>query len=647
MAITVGRILGSTWTLGVAVAFLSWPRHVLTPGADIDGSWQISLQMVASQHIDFGTQYVLNGGPLEFVLHPMVLYSAPAAISAIYLLLTQIALGLTMVWALRRSLPAVVAVPIAYVILMLTFDQFVPAPEPLLALAFIWAMVSIGKEPPAFAPQLVVVGGALISAIALLVQFSDGSQVLFMCAVAVLVMQRDRPRSLPTFAGVFAVTLATLWFATGQGIGNFDDYIRTALEILSQWSIALPFDAPAVSWVRPFALVAITASFGAVFLGTRGLPPLRRAACFLLVAALDFSAWKHGFVINTATYAALFTSLMLLPWIALQWRGPAVGIALAAMAVLVTLFYPVSNHSPSDLTRPLSRAQDAADQLKTLLLPGPRARARSEAREFLRNAYRIDDKTLSLLRGRSVLSYPWDTGLVWAYDLDWYPQPVFPYLAYTPALDRLDARAIEGSPGPDVILRHRPCGATAMPPFVGCEAWVAAGPTFLPHQEPLATIAMLCHFRPVRTTIRFQVLLRVRDRCGRPRRLYSETIANLENAKIPRSVAPNEAVFAQVHGLEPSGLERLRAFLYRAVERVEYFDELYGYRVVPGTMSDGVILRVPTKLNFRPPFPVTPNAKTIGFETKPGFGVSPGSYRIDYFALPVRQSPGHRGRTRQ
>lgn len=636
MASRGGRILGSTWVLGIVVAFLSWPKHVVTPGADIDSAWQIALQMAAHQQLDFGTDFVLNGGPLEFVLHPMVPYSGPAAASAIYLFLTQLSLGITMVWVLRRSFPVFLAAPLAYVVLTLTAYQYVPASEPLLVLAFVWSIVSIGKDPPAFVSPLLLIGGAILSSVAILVQFSEGVQVLFMCLVAVLLQQRERFRGLAVFAGIFVVSLAVLWFATGQGVSNVDDYVSTAFEVLSQWSIALPIDAPAVSWARPFAVVVIALTFAAVYLGTKGLSPVHRATAFLLVTALDFSAWKHGFVINTASYAALFTALMLLPWIVFRWRGPERAVAFAAMTALIIFFYPVSGHSPSELTRPITRVRDAAGQLEMLLLPGPRARARAEAKAFLRNSYQIDPKTLALLRDKSVLSYPWETGLIWAYDLDWYPQPAFPYLAYTHELDRLNADAIESPSGPEVILRHRPCGAPAMPPLAGCEAWAAIGPTFLPHQEPLAVIAMLCSFKPVRTTVRFQVLTRVDHRCGQPRRLYSETLTDFESSRIPRSVGPNDAVFARVQGLEPSGMERLRAFLYRAVERKEYFDELYGYRVVPGTMSDGVILRVPTKLNFEPPFPVTPNAKTIGFETKPGFWVSPGGYRIEYFALPVQ-----------
>ncbi|MFI5025462.1 MAG: hypothetical protein ACHQCI_01745 [Solirubrobacterales bacterium] len=617
------------------VAFLSWPSHVLTPGGDIDTAWQVALQMAAHRGLDFGTQFILNGGPLEFVLHPMVLFGGPAAVGAIYLLLTQVALGLTLVWALRRNLPVLLAAPLAYVLLTLDADQFVPAPEPILALVFIWAMVSLAPEPPPFARMLLLVGGGIAGAAALLVQFSDGFLIFCMCVIAVLAQPRERGKGIAIFSSVFLVSLAAFWFATGQGISNFDDYVRTAFEVLSEWSTALPYNAPAVSWARPYAAFVIGATFVATFLGTRGLPPLRRGAAFLIVAGLDFSAWKHGFVIETATYAALFTWLMMLPWLVFRWRGSALAVALGAIATLVVLFYPVSGHKPSELAHPIARARDGVEQLETLLLPGPRAEARSESREFLRGFYHLDPETLAMLRGRSVLSYPWETAPIWAYDLEWHPEPLFPYLAYSPYLDRRDAEAISSPSGPEAILRHSPCGATTSADSLGCEAWNAVGPTFLPHEEPEATIEMLCHFEPARTTPRLQVLYRVPNRCGQPRLLTKRSLEDLQDSRIPVP-RRDEVIFARVHGLEPSGLERLRTFLYRATNRIEIFDGKYTYRVVPGTMEDGIVLRVPPKLNYQAPFPVTPNASSISFETNPGVGVSDPHYEIEYFAMPVR-----------
>jgi hypothetical protein len=287
------------------------------------------------------------------------------------------------------------------------------------------------------------------------------------------------------------------------------------------------------------------------------------------------------------------------------------------------------------LTHPIARVRDGVDQLETLLLPGPRGEARAESREFLRNFYRFDRRTLALLRGRSVLSYPWETAPIWVYGLDWHPEPLFPYLAYSPYLDRHDAEAIASPSGPEAILRHSPCGATYSTADVGCEAWNAAGPTFLPHEEPQATIAMLCNFEPVRTTPKLQVLYRVPNRCGHPRLLAKRSLGNLETSRIP-APRPGEVIYARVSGLKPSGLERLRTFLYRATNRVEVFDGKYSYRAVPGTMEDGVILRVPPRLNFQPPFPVTPNASAIAFGTNSGTGVSDPHYEIEYFAMSVR-----------
>ncbi len=295
-------------------------------------------------------------------------------------------------------------------------------------------------------------------------------------------------------------------------------------------------------------------------------------------------------------------------------------MALGAIVSLVVLFYPVSGHEPSELTHPIARVKDAVDQLETLMLPGPRGEARAESREFLRSFYRFDPKTLAALRGRSVLSYPWETAPIWAYGLDWHPEPLFPYLAYSSYLDRRDAEAIASPSGPQAILRHSSCGATISANDPGCEAWNAVGPTFLPHEEPQATIAMMCNFEPVRTTPKLQVLYRVPDRCGHPRLLAKRSLGDLETSRIP-APGPGEVVYARVSGLKPSGLERLRTFLYRATDRYEIFDDSYRYRVVPGTMEDGIVLRVPPRLNYRPPFPVTPNASAISFGTNPGAGV--------------------------
>src|SRR5206468_3107701 len=49
---------------------------------------------------------------------------------------------------------------------------------------------------------------------------------------------------------------------------------------------------------------------------------------------------------------------------------------------------------------------------------------------------------------------PWETTLVWAYDLNWRPAPAFQgYVAYTAQLDALNAASIADAPADQEILR--------------------------------------------------------------------------------------------------------------------------------------------------------------------------------------------------
>jgi hypothetical protein len=591
--------------------------------------------MAAHEQLAFGTQFALNGGPLEFVLHPLVAYEGTAIVAALYQLAVQIALGVTLVWALRRSFPLLLSVPLAYLVLVLDADQFVPAPQPLIVLAFIWCMVALSDDAPPFAAPLVVFGGAVTSAVALLVQFSDGFGVLFASLVVVIVLQRRDRRALPAFLGVLVLTAAVIWLATGQGFGNVMPFARTTFESLSQWSAAYPYDSEqAVAWILPFLLAAIAAAMLAAWLGSRELDRTRRAAVLLIAAAFCFTAWKHTVVINHPSYAALFASLMVTPWVAFRWSGSLRYLALGAIAALSILFFPVSGESPSELAHPIKRAGEARHQLEALLLPDHRAEARENAKRLMRATYRLDPATLDAMRGRTVMVFPYEVGIAWAYDLDWELLPIPPYLAYTSRLDDLDRDAVEDPEGPELILRHRACGAVADEAHQACPPLDSFGPTYLPHEVPATTIAMACNFRRLRTTRRFQLLERTPDRCGRERKLGSVTAGEGEPVEVPEPPAPDALVVARVDGIQPSGLERLRTFLYRAAARYEQIDGGAPYQVVPGVMEDGLLLRVPPFLGSGP-FPLAHDATTIALATESGFAASGGPYRIDFYAMTI------------
>ena len=83
--------------------------------------------------------------------------------------------------------------------------------------------------------------------------------------------------------------------------------------------------------------------------------------------------------------------------------------------------------------------------------------------------------------------------------------PVFQdYQAYTAELDLQNAEALASADGPQRILRH--LGFTGGPAAIDNRY-----PSF---DSPATTRAMLCNFRSLRTTARYQVLGRNEDRCS-------------------------------------------------------------------------------------------------------------------------------------
>jgi hypothetical protein len=120
-----------------------------------------------------------------------------------------------------------------------------------------------------------------------------------------------------------------------------------------------------------------------------------------------------------------------------------------------------------------------------LLDPGKRAGLAAEGRRTMRRVYDLDPATRREIGRRSVDVEPWEIGVAWAYGLDWHPLPVIQgYAAYTSHLDGLNAAALAGGEGPELILRQA-AGASLDDRL---EGW----------DPPAAHLAMLCNYAPVR-----------------------------------------------------------------------------------------------------------------------------------------------------
>jgi hypothetical protein len=609
-------VLTSTWALGALVTMASWDVVFGPALSGLDPSWSAGMSMAAHFRLDFGTEVIWTYGPLGFLQLPYTHYSDLAVLSFCWRAVLLLAYCLSLIWALRRSFGAPIAVGVTFVTVIALSSTFTVLIPPA-----VWCLAALTKDPPPFAPRLVSIGGGAFGALECLVRLSYGPTILLMCAATLLVLP-GRRRELPTFAGTAVVVFTVLWFAAGQGVGNFLDFVRSAAEIVFGYSEAMGADGATDVYV-PLAIVTSILLVGAS--AVTSAPGRYRVAAAVVMALPTFSLFKEAVVRYDEPHVAVFFAtatplLMAVPWRG-SWRFVGVPILLA-VGTLALETAPALTQRDFNLVTHVKRF---ATGVRTLVSPDRRAAIVAQGRFALAIQYRLERRTVSLLRGHGVHVDPWEAGVVWAFGLDWTPLPVFQdYQAYTPELDADNADVLRSDSGPDRILR---ANVPRLQPDYRTSAIDGRFPAWDP---PQAAIAMLCHFSPLETTGRWQVLGRTANRCGRARLLGSVESAFGRTIPVPRA-GQGEAVFARVHGAGVSGLEKLRSLLFRARFRFVVVNGRAVWRLVPATAADGLLMTVPRAADFPgSAFALSPGARTISFS-----GGS-GTLRVDFYAMRVR-----------
>jgi hypothetical protein len=618
----------STPFLAVVAALAAWPSINPLPSVGLDASWHVALQMATHRGLDWGTQIVFSYGPLGFLSVPETMYGGLTALSALYVVAVIVGFAAAFLCASRR---AGFALGLAFVVAFAA--TYVANPDVVVPIALICCAIALGENPPRWAAALVVYGGGALCGVESLVKLNSGLAVAAIVLVTVAALPGRRAANLGKVAATALVTFAVLWFATGQGIGNFDDYIRTSFEIIGGYSSAM-MAGLAPDWTIWAALALIAATLAASVVATRGLPRGRRIALVTGTALLAFAGWKEGFVRHDRGHMALFFVWMLAPWIGVvaarggRWRWAG----LAGFAGTLALYFGATAVPPGDRLNVVHNASNAVTQVHDLLDPGARGRERDGARLVDALTYRVDPKTLKLIGDRPIDVYPWNASLAWALGLNWDPQPVFQaYSAYTPALDEKNADALSSSGGPQLILRH-----LVSPGHGRSSSTFGLEGRYAPYDTPAATLAMICNFRPLRTTSRYQLLGRTRDRCGAPRPIGSVDADFGESVRVPEPRRADELVFARVHGLAPSGAERLWTLLYKAAFRYVVFDGDRSFHLVAANAGDGLVLRAPPGIDFPAPFAMAPQARRLAFDVQDTVASPSGPVGIDFYAMRVR-----------
>lgn len=602
---------------GLGVAVLTWDPLLVSPAPGLDPSWVLGLNLAAADGLDHGTEIVFTYGPLGFLQEPLAIDGLLATLGAIYTLALRTALGATLYYAARRSLPWPAAAGVAVLAAMITPREIAP-----LTLTAVWCLVALHDPVPRWAPRLVVLGGGALAGLEVLVKLNVGVTILVLVSITALALPGPRLRNLATLLAAFAVTCAVLWLAGGQGIGNADDYVSSSFEVISGYSEAMQLELPKASWDWWAALIAGIGAVATAALATAAMPARRRLTTALVGALLVMALFKFGFVRHDASHVGVYFGGLAAIWLGLRWRGTARLVPVVAIAALTLVYINASDELDDGALRPA----DALDDLATLLLPGERADAIDEAKAAMRNSYGLDPAIVARVGESSVDVRPWEIGVAWAYGLEWRPLPVLQdYQAYTPELDRLNAGALASSEGPRYVLRHIGFGDS---PSISIDG------RFGSYDVPQQTMVLLCRFQPVAAASSYQLLERSQDRCGEPRELGNTKAAYGETVAIP-DAADGEAVFAKVEGAAPEGIERLRTLFFRAAERrIEL--RIGTARLVPGNAESGLLLFAPPGTDFPAPNQLAPNTETFAIDSQGGPLSSDGPLEIEFYAVRVR-----------
>jgi len=570
------------------LAWLSWPVASLIAAPTLDNSWIVGLSLAVSRSLAFGRQVVFTYGPLGFITQPRalsggILLAGFIGSAALELLLAALLLG-----ALRRRLSLLPAALVALVGLLIVAAPGVSYLDDIGFAACALVLGTPHERSEQVARRLALWGGAL-AGLAFLVKFNDGLAVTAMVGVSLLGLPGAR-RNVALGVIAFALSAVLGWLALGQPLGALPDYVRTGVAISRGYVDAMGYDVMGTNgrWEILVLVGSALALAAGGWVSLAAFPRRRRAALAVAVLLVHYFVAREMFIRYDAGHAATIALLVVVPLV-IPWQRASMRLAFASTASLAVAAIAVlglAGSTPRSIFDPFTRAGNFVSQLATVFSP---ASAIAQGRSYIQSFENVPPALVNALGGHCVDVEPVEISVVWAYpQWRWCPVGVMQtYAAYTPSLDRLDAAGLANArSGPDRVLRQYDVTIDGRSP-----SW----------ESPAAMLSLLCNFKEVGRGGSWQVLARVRDRCGRPQVLGTLHSAYEDGVTIP-VIPPRMVLVAEIHGLQIYGSERLDTLFGRAHLRELAVNNTTAFRVVPDTLGDGLILDVPSYADYVPPF---------------------------------------------
>jgi hypothetical protein len=584
-----------TLLISAAIVALSWPYSLAAP-IGIDESWRAALHIIGPSGLHFGEDIAFTYGPLGSLSVPSPFFGMSSVLAIVATGAVYLAAAATLLVLAGRLLPIWAAAAVVLVTARAVFPSLPPF-EMLQALIFVWCVEALLADRLRVRPDTLIVGAALVAAIALMGKTNVGLFASAMLLVTSITLSRPWWRGALIFAAAAIVAALAIWIVAGQPLGALPAFITGSIEIARGYSEAMVVDTHvSLRWVYVAYIIAIAILGWIGWQVTRDRPRAARIALLALGAILAFAEWKTAFTRNYTFYAMATAIVALFPLASRLGTLPTCReIAALAFAPLFVALLATASIEPVDLVNVRASLRGSA-LTAAAVLPWRQAEAVERTRAQLREELAIPDDLLAQLRGQSVHIDPWQTIVAFAYpEIRWSPLPVFQaYTAYTTELDELNADRLRSDQAPAVILRERVDGVDGEP--------LAVDHRFVWFESPAATLETSCRYVAVAASDRWEVLDRTQFTCGDPEPLGTVIAKAGEVVAVPKETRPDRFVIVRISGFPDGIVDKLRAAVFRADEWYIDVGDRGHFRLVPGTANDGLLLAVPVDTAAGPRF---------------------------------------------
>lgn len=603
----------------LAIAVYTFPVLLSGVGPSLDGSAALAMQLTHAQGIVFGRDIVFTWGPLFYLETPLFVNSTLWISAVVFLAILQTTFFVSLAaYALdnqNRLQTILLLAPLS-----LFISAFEASTYQLASVVVILSYLLLSRKTGwRFFPLLGVFAAGC---------FFIKPDLGFLSFAAVIVgtiwlFKNGSCRLASSILVAYASFFIIIGLIVTGGFTGFLQFIKGYFELTSGYNDAMAID----QWPFWFILFPLASSILLLIIVVSEIQNVRARLLIALSVGLLFMSYKYGYV-RADLHILAFFGVWALFFLLVQGTTKLRSIRLAAVIMVAILLVNagfLASNPPNlagsiSLVRGIYGPGSLSDLPSTIHLLVNQREAEATFVDSVyaaRQAYPLSNATLSILRGHTVDVLPYDVALLYVYELNWDPAPVFfSFLAYTSYLDELNARHYNSSSSPDYVLLK--------PVTIDNRYWI--------FDEPYAYLNLACNYAPATSDGGFIILEKLEGSiCDKPEYLSTETVSFGERIETPST---NGLLIARVF-IQPTWTGRLVSLLYKISQVSVKLDFQDGssqtYRLVTGTASDGLMLSVPPFLTGQ--FASQP-IRALTFSAANSYYYQP-TIKIDFYRVPL------------